>query len=146
MLRPVSIHALSSGRIDGFRAEVPLDPFAERLGRYVDAGEQYEAGGRPGRRAALEHRYLCAADRLEIRRKLVCSPLPVIRADDPDAKPGQQGAGADFASRQGARHRPEQVTGAELPLLPRIEQREFVPVGDPPAQGVCIDPVHLGGR
>ena len=67
---------------------------------------------------------------------------PVIDAADARAEPRQQRAGADLLLAPAAGHRPEQVRGAELAVLARIEQGEFLPVGEPGVQGLCVDAFH----
>src|ERR1019366_9509686 len=50
--------------------------------------------------------------------------------------------GAGFPVRHAERDSPEQVTGAEFPVLARINDGQFVTVGDPVVQGFGIDVFH----
>ena len=138
MSRPESIQAFSSGGVDAFGAVVVLDPFAERLGGHVDAAEQHVAGGRPGLRAAVQDRDVGAADAFQPGGEAFGQAAAVIGAEDARRQARQQRAGAEFAARQRAGDRPEQVRGAEFAFLAGVEQGEFVPVGDPAAQGAAV--------
>ena len=123
-----------------------LDPFAERLGGDVDAGEQLVAGRLPGLGAAIQHGDIGAADALQPGGKLLGQAASVIDAADAHGEARQQRAGADFALRQRTGHRPEQMRGAELAVLARVEQGEFVTVEQPGMQRLCVDAFHGGLR
>ena len=58
-------------------------------------------------------------------------PRPSSTQQIRDGQPRQQRTGADFLARQAAGDRPEQMRGAELAVLARVEQGEFLAIGDP---------------
>ena len=131
-------------RIDAFGAVVVLHPFAERLGRDVDAAEQHVAGGFPGLGAAVQHRDVGAADGFQPAGQRLGQAAPVIDAADPHRLSRGSSARARISLRARPHgHRPEQMRGAELAVLPRIQQGEFLPVGDPAMQCVGADAVHV---
>ncbi len=121
-----------------------LHPLAERLRGDVDAGEQLVTGGLPGLGAAVQHGDIGAADALQPGGKLLGQPASVVDAADAHGEARQQRAGAHFALRQRAGHRPEQVRGAELAILARVQQRQFVAIEQPGMQRLCVDAFHGG--
>ena len=131
-------------RIDALGAVVVLHPLAERLRGHVDAGEQFVPGRRPGLGAAVQHGDIVAADALQPGGKLLGNASAIVDAADAHAETRQQRAGADLALRQRTGHGPEQMRGAELAILARVEQREFVAIEQPGMQRLCVDAFHDG--
>ena len=76
ILRPEVDPLLQLGGIDAFGAVMVFNPFAERFGGHVDAGEQFVAGGLPCPGAAVQHRDVGAADTLQPGGQFSARPRP----------------------------------------------------------------------
>ena len=80
------------------------------------------------------------------RGELLGKAASVVDAADAHGEAWQQRTGAHFALRQRTGHRPEQVRGAELAILARVKQCQFVTIEQPGMQRLCVDAFHGGLR
>ena len=127
---------------DARRAARVLDELAERLARHVDAGEQLEAGRRPGRDAAVEHRAgrgSRRAARTSAARS--ASPSRVVAQHDAGARGAAPGGRSRSSSRLSGTERANSRWLCEKISSSRTSsERQLLAVGEHRLDGVRAQP------
>ena len=108
---------------------------AERLGWHVDARVQLATGLSPRGATAVEHVHVGVAELAGLGSGALSDvALTVVAPDESDRSPRHQPGQVQLQRGQRHARGMEQMRAEEDPLLARVEQREFLAIGEPLGQ------------